>query len=83
MPRIEAWVRGRFVDVPGATAERLASNTWTVRIPTDDATRKALRMKRLDLSTAEDLVLAIDEAEARQVVASKEGRGWVEVVAVL
>jgi hypothetical protein len=82
--RIEAWVRGRFVEVPGARAERLRANAWTVHLPRTEAVSRALRLKGgVRLDALDDLVLALDAEEAAQVVPSRETADAVEVTVLL
>lgn len=71
-PRIEAWVRGRFVTIPGATAHRIRANAWTVRIPRTDEAARALRIRRWTLRALDGLELSLDEQEATQTFVSAE-----------
>lgn len=81
--RVEAWVRGRFVELPGARAERIRANAWTVHLPRTAEVARALRVKRVDLGSLDDLVLALDEVEAEQVVPSAEYEDRVEISVLL
>jgi len=80
---VEAWVRGRFVELPGARARRIRANAWTVELPRTQAMARALRVRSMDLRSLEDLVLAIDQVEADQVVPSAELADHIELAVLL
>lgn len=82
-PTIEAWVRGRFVAIPGATAERIRANAWTVRVPRTQEAARALRVKQVSLSSLDELVLSLDEVESTMAVVSGENERFVEVSVLL
>lgn len=77
--RVEAWVRGRFVPLPQARLKHVSANAYTLRLPRDPETAKALRVRSMDLRALEDLVIALDGEEVMQVIGSAEGPDWVEL----
>lgn len=82
-PAVDAWVRGRFVSIPGARARRIRANAWTVQLPRTTEVARALRLRSVDLASVEDLVLSIDEVEASQAIPAAETDSYVEIAVLL
>lgn len=67
MPHLHLLVRSHFVDLPEASAERIADNAWTIAIPlTDAVTRRARR--RPEPEAWEGAIFLIDDAETQPAV---------------
>lgn len=81
--QVEAWVRGRFVDVPGAQARRIRANAWTVRIPRSPEVERALRVRPAGLRQLEQLTYAIDGMESTMVLGTEEARDEVSLSILL
>lgn len=81
--KVEAWVRGRFVPLPGATVTPMHANASTVRLPRTDDMARALRVPRMDVaSLPEELVLSIDGEECAQALVSGESPDFIKVTAL-
>ena len=79
MPKIEILRRNRFVELEGATAEKVAANAWEVAIPRDTTGfRKAITPETFD-----DAVFAIDEVESVFAIGSGTRKGAVLVSVLL
>lgn len=79
---IEILVRNRFVELPGAAAERTRANAWEVRVPTTPEIARAMRRKQVDLEAFDGATFAIDGQESIQAVGTSE-RGGEVIVSVL
>jgi len=79
MPRVEILRKNRFVEIPGATAEQVASNAWELAIPTDaDGFRAPITPESFD-----DAVFALDEVESVFAIGSGTRKGAVLVSVIL
>jgi len=79
MPKVEYLRKNRFVEIPGATAEQVASNAWELAIPSDaQGFRAPLTPEFFD-----DAVFAIDEVETVFAIGSGTRKGVVLVSVIL
>lgn len=70
--------RGRFYEIDGASAERVASNTWQVRIPAADPIHKRTR-RSADAESWDGAVFLVEGQETQPAVGSGEDKGGVTV----
>ncbi len=79
---VEVVVRGRFVPVSQARAERIGTNVWTVILPRDDATARLLRTS-LDARGLDNAIVCIDQVEAMQALVTAISRKSVTLTVLL
>lgn len=75
---IELLVRGRFVDLPGATATPVAGNGWSIRIPDPGSSSRRTR-RGPALEDWDGAVFALDGEETQPGVGTGGGADHVLV----
>lgn len=79
---VEFLSRGRFVELPGATARRIRANAWEIRIPRTEAVRGVVRSS-LSPEAFDDAIFCIDGVETEHAVGSGEEDHLIRVSALL
>jgi len=74
--------RGRFVAVPGLTAERTGANVWKVQVPKTEEVRRLLRAD-VTPEAFDDAVWAVGDDESVQSIGSADRPDHVEVTVLL
>ncbi|MFK7929670.1 MAG: hypothetical protein AB8H79_15870 [Myxococcota bacterium] len=81
---VEAWIRGRFVALPGATVTDGPANVRMVRLPRTPEMARLLRVPDVSVDHLQAaLVLTLDGSECAQAVVTAENVDYVEVTALV
>ena len=81
-PVVEWYVRGRFVELPGARATRIRANAWEVLVPRSPEVRRAMRADPTP-EAFDGGVMGLGEHESQQVMGAGERDGCVVVTVLL
>jgi len=81
---VEAWIRGRFVALPGAKVTAGPANVRMVHLPRTPEMARLLRVPGVSVDHLQaELVLTLDGSECAQAVVTAENAQYVEVTALV